>query len=103
LHFYKKFETNGKLVHYAAVKDHNTYFATGYIGSFNRGSWDEFVLALISGDFPVSPEEIDIATAFEPMTEIQHSVAAEKHVAQNYEEEKQEWPNAKVVEDDYLD
>lgn len=45
---------------YAALKTNDTWFITGNRGlfGFTSGSWKDFVLALISGDFPVEPTDI---------------------------------------------
>jgi hypothetical protein len=69
LQFDKKFTKDGLVYTYAALKTNNTWYVTGERGlfGFTKGSWDELVLALVGGEFPVSAEEVAIASSVTPL------------------------------------
>jgi hypothetical protein len=60
LRFTKFFAKDGVGYNYAALKTNGNWYLTGRINNFIRGSWEDLVLALISGDFPLTPDEVGI-------------------------------------------
>lgn len=57
LHFKKRFEKDGILYQYAALKADGRWHTTGK-KNFGAGTWEQFVLALVSGEFPVRFDNI---------------------------------------------
>ena len=70
LSFDKQYKAGETIYNYAALKTNDQWYLTGSLNGFMRGTWDKFVLALISGDFPVDPGNIEVvgsgATLREP-------------------------------------
>lgn len=69
LHFKKLFEQGKTAYEYAVLKANGTWHATGRILGFTRGTWEEFVLALVGGNFPVSPEDVSVCDHSSPATD----------------------------------
>ena len=95
LHFFKQFNADlprdlpAGTFEYVGLKVVNKWFLTGSLMGFTRGTWDQFVLALIGGDHPVSPDAIEVLS-----TANSHpfKYSDDSDVAQNYEQEKRDWP-----------
>jgi hypothetical protein len=67
--FDKKFTADGKVYTYAALKTNDQWYVTGERGlfGFKQGGWNELVLGLVGGEYPVSAEEVAIAAGDTPM------------------------------------
>lgn len=95
LHFFKRYNADmardlpAGTYEFVALKVADKWFLTGSLMGFTRGTWDQFVLALVSGDYPIAPDDIEVlsTTNSHPF-----KYANDNEVAQNYEQEKQEWP-----------
>lgn len=60
LKFLKSYTKDGQNYLFVALKAAGTWYATGAINGWQRGTWDGLVLSLVSGDFPVSAEDVII-------------------------------------------
>jgi hypothetical protein len=58
LRFNKLFRKGGLAYEFAILKAAGSWYATGAINGWERGTWDGLVLSLVSGEYPVAPEEI---------------------------------------------
>jgi hypothetical protein len=54
----KQMDRSARVYNYAVLKTNNQWYSTGRLLGFTRGSWDDLVLALVGGDFPVDPEDV---------------------------------------------
>lgn len=60
--FDKLFDKNGTVYSYVVLKANNKWYCTGSVMGFSRGSWDELVLALVSGTYPLSSGDVIMCT-----------------------------------------
>jgi len=102
LQFDKKFTKDGLVYTYAALKTNNTWYVTGERGlfGFTKGSWEELVLGLVGGEFPVAAEEVAIASSVTPLLDSNTSYGPQNH--QEWKERVEEVPSVRH-EDDFLD
>jgi hypothetical protein len=58
-----------RVYNYAGLKTNNQWYLTGKLLGFSRGTWDNLVLALVGGDFPVHPEDV-VVLASDNVTDV---------------------------------
>jgi hypothetical protein len=79
LRFDKQFAKEGPVYTYGAVKVLGYWYLSGPSQMQNRYDWDGLILFLVSGDFPVDPENVDfLITQAEADARVDRAVAAKK-------------------------